>query len=109
MKIFCRVRGVCEKTLGECEFNGIKFDCCSQFIKIDTEIGRCYGMNSAQTIKYKGFKRLNMKSNRITGPGLLRIKVLTECFLYTMGYYEVPNLVTPKTDILQIDQFIHYT
>lgn len=102
--------GTCERTLSECEFNGKKFDCCSQFIKIDTEIGRCYGLNSAQTIKpKKGFKELNMMSDQVSGPGTLRIKVMTECFLYTMGYYEVPNLVTPKTDILQIDQFIHYT
>lgn len=101
--------GTCEKTISECEFNGKKFDCCKNFIKIDTEIGRCYGLNSAQTVKPKGFKMFPMLSDQTTGPGMLRIKVLTECFLYTMGFYEVPNLVTPKTDILQIDQFIHYT
>lgn len=28
--------------------------------------------------------------------------------MFNLGYYEVPNLVTPKTDILQIDQFIYY-
>jgi acid-sensing ion channel, other len=50
-----------------------------------------------------------MFSDKFTGPGHLQIKVLSECFLYTMGYYEVPNLITPKTDILQIDQFIRYT
>lgn len=50
------------------------------------------------------FKNLSF----IAGPGNLKIKVQTESFMYTIGYYEVPNLVTPKTDILQIDQFIHY-
>lgn len=49
-----------------------------------------------------------MKSNRYTGPGMLQFEIRTESFMYTVGYYEVPNLVTPKTDILQIDQFIYY-
>lgn len=39
---------------------------------------------------------------------MLQFEIRTESFMYTVGYYEVPNLVTPKTDILQIDQFIYY-
>jgi amiloride-sensitive sodium channel len=102
------VRSTCESSLAECSFNGIIFDCCKHFIPIETEIGRCFALNSGQTKKPKNYQPLNLKSNRFTGPGLLKIKIHTESFLYTIGYYEVPNLVTPKTDILQIDQFIHY-
>lgn len=61
-----------------------------------------------QTEKPKGYKHLSLKSNRYTGPGVLKIKVQTESYMYTMGIYEVPNLVTPKMEILQVDQFVHY-
>lgn len=102
------VRSSCENSISECSFNGKPFDCCQHFLTVETEIGRCFALNSGQTKKPPNYTPLNMKSNRFTGPGLLKIKVLTESFMYTIGYYEVPNLVTPKTDILQIDQFIHY-
>lgn len=102
------VRGKCESTISACSFNGKPFDCCKHFLPIETEIGRCYALNSGQTKKPPKYSPLNLKSNRFTGPGNLEIKVSTESFMYTIGYYEVPNLVTPKTDILQIDQFIHY-
>jgi amiloride-sensitive sodium channel len=102
------VRSTCEGSIESCYWNDVKFDCCYHFIEISTEIGRCYALNSFQTTKVKGYKPIDMISNRYTGPGKLRIKILTESFMYTMGNYEVPNLVTPKTDILQIDQFINY-
>ena len=102
------VRSTCQSSLSECSFNGKPFDCCKHFIPIETEVGRCFALNSGQTKTPPNYTPLNLKSNRFTGPGSLKIRVLTESFMYTIGYYEVPNLVTPKTDILQIDQFIHY-
>lgn len=102
------VRSSCETSLTECSFNGKPFDCCTHFIPMETEIGRCFALNSGQSKKPPNYVPLNMKSNRFTGPGSLKIRIQTESFMYTVGYYEVPNLVTPKTDILQIDQFIHY-
>jgi acid-sensing ion channel, other len=102
------VRSSCDTSLKACHFNGQEFDCCTHFLPIETEIGRCFALNSGQTVKPPGYQKLNLLSNRITGPGTLRLKIQTESFMYTIGYYEVPNLVTPKTDILQIDQFIHY-
>ncbi|XP_070495297.1 sodium channel protein Nach [Chironomus tepperi] len=102
------VRSSCENSLAECTWNDVQFECCKHFIPLSTEIGECFALNSEQTIKPKNYTRLNMMSNRYVGPGVLKIKILTESFLYTIGTYEVPNLVTPKTDILQIDQFINY-
>ncbi|KAG5666860.1 hypothetical protein PVAND_014868 [Polypedilum vanderplanki] len=102
------VRSTCENTVSHCSWNDVPFDCCKYFLPISTEIGRCYALNSEQTVKPKNFTRISLNSNRYTGPGTLKIRVLTESFMYTIGVYEVPNLVTPKTDILQIDQFIHY-
>lgn len=82
------VRSVCEVSLGECSFNGKQFDCCKHFLPIETEIGRCFALNSGQSNKPKGYQPLNMKSNRYSGPGVLRIVIHTESFMYTIGYYE---------------------
>jgi acid-sensing ion channel, other len=72
------VRSACIETVGECTWNGKPFDCCKHFLPIDTEIGKCYALNSAQTVKPRNYSHLEMNSNRLTGPGVLRLKVLTE-------------------------------
>jgi acid-sensing ion channel, other len=72
------VRSSCDTSLKECDFNGHKFDCCQHFLPIETEIGRCFALNSGQTVKPPGYQKLNLLSNRITGPGTLKIKVQTE-------------------------------
>lgn len=102
------VRSTCETSLSQCSWNGKPFDCCKHFIPIETEIGQCFALNSQQTVKPKNYSHLNIMSNRFTGPGTLMMHILTESYMYTIGSDEVPNLVSPKTDILQIDQFIHY-
>lgn len=61
------VRSSCKNTLDECSFNGKPFDCCKHFLTINTEIGKCYALNSDQSDKPKGYKQLNMYSNRHTG------------------------------------------
>ena len=99
------VRNTCESSMAECSFNGKPFDCCKHFTTIDTEVGRCYALNSGQTTKPPNHKPLNVKSNRFTGPGFLKFKNLVDCFLYTIGHHEVPHLTTPKADILQINLF----
>lgn len=74
---------------------------------MQTEMGLCYALNSAQS-NLKNAPKLDMISDKFTGPGRLKMNILTEAFIYTLGPDDVPNLVTPKSDILQIDQFISY-
>lgn len=102
------VRSKCEDSLSECSWNNKPFECCQHFLELETEIGKCFALNSAQTIRPKNHTKLSMISNRLTGPGKLKFKVSTEAYMYTVGTDEVPNLVSSKTDILQIDQFISY-
>lgn len=102
-----KVRSDCRNTLSDCSWNDQPFDCCQYFLPFETEVGMCFAINSAQT-QGKGTK-INMISNKYTGPGKLKLTIITEAFVYTIGQDEVPNLVTPKSDILQVDQFIHYT
>uniref|UniRef100_A0A336MNG8 CSON004271 protein n=1 Tax=Culicoides sonorensis TaxID=179676 RepID=A0A336MNG8_CULSO len=99
------VRSSCEETLDNCSWNGKKFDCCKFFQRIDTELGICYALNSVQS---KRGARLNMLSDKYSGPGTLKIDVFSEAFVYTFGAEDVPNLVTPKSDVLQIDHFLYY-
>lgn len=61
------VRSACESSLSECSFNGKSFDCCKHFLPIETEIGRCFALNSGQTKTPPNYVPLNLKSNRFTG------------------------------------------
>lgn len=46
------VRSNCIETLDDCYWNDQKFDCCSYFLKMETEVGVCYGLNSKQISVY---------------------------------------------------------
>lgn len=53
--------------------------------------------------------KLNTISNKYTGPGSLYMEIKTESNIYTIGEEEVPNLVTPKSEVLAIGPYISYT
>lgn len=53
--------------------------------------------------------KLNTISNKYTGPGTLYLEIKTESNIYTIGEEEVPNLVTPKSEVLAIGPHISYT
>lgn len=53
--------------------------------------------------------KLNTISNKYTGPGTLYMEIKTESNIYTIGEEEVPNLVTPKSEVLAIGPHISYT
>ncbi|XP_055858498.1 sodium channel protein Nach isoform X2 [Episyrphus balteatus] len=99
------VRSSCEKTISSCKWNGSPFDCCKYFVKLETELGICYAINSLQT---SSPDKMSMYSNRVTGPGSLIMDVLTEANIYVLGEEEVPNLVTPKTEILTVGPYVSY-
>uniref|UniRef100_A0A182IXY7 Uncharacterized protein n=1 Tax=Anopheles atroparvus TaxID=41427 RepID=A0A182IXY7_ANOAO len=101
------VRSPCEETLEDCYWNDKPFDCCRYFQPMETELGLCYAVNSLQTSAKHPIK-LNMISNKHIGPGKLSITVLTEAYVYTIGEEEVPNLITPKSDVLLVDHYIAY-
>lgn len=68
-----------------------------------------------------------MFSNKYTGPGALKLEILTEANVsingsdkisryqllnlkvYILGEEEVPTLVTPKTDFLIVGPYVSYT
>nr|XP_029729201.1 sodium channel protein Nach-like [Aedes albopictus] len=101
------VRSSCEATLEQCYWNDEPFDCCKYFQPMETELGLCYAVNSVQT-SAKNPLKIDMISNKYTGPGKLKITVLTEAYVYTLGEEDVPNLITPKSEVLLIDYYIAY-
>lgn len=66
--------------------------------------------------KFRFINRVNGKkqrfatfSDKYTGPGNLYMELKTESNIYTIGEEEVPNIVTPKSEILAVGPYISYT
>lgn len=75
---------------------------------METELGICYALNSAQVPPQQQQTKLSMLSNRYTGLGQLRMEVLTEANVYTLGVEDVPNLVSPKSEYFTVGPYISY-
>lgn len=58
---------------------------------------------------YANTPKMNMISNKFTGPGSLTMEVMTEANIYSIGEEDVPNLVTSKAEILSVGPYISYT
>ncbi|GAB0089204.1 sodium channel protein Nach [Sergentomyia squamirostris] len=102
------VRSNCSKTLKECQWNQEKkFNCCDYFFPMETELGTCFTINSMQTENPKNLK-MPMISDKYTGPGKLKIEILTDAFIYILGEEDVPHLVTSKSEMLAVTPRISY-
>ncbi|GLV38485.1 pickpocket 13 [Carabus blaptoides fortunei] len=100
------VRSSCKHTFRTCRWNDEIFDCCEYFTELDTELGLCYAINSAQARNNR--KKYPMISNRRNGPGNFYIEVYGFVNIYILGEQEVPSLTTLQTDMLQVSPHIHY-
>ncbi|XP_049825098.1 sodium channel protein Nach [Aethina tumida] len=99
------VRSTCPEIFRKCKWNKEEFDCCKYFAPLDTEMGKCYGVNSIQTQTPHFYP---MVSNKRTGPGTLMLELNGYSNIYILGEQEVPSLTTLTTDILQVTPHIHY-
>lgn len=92
------VRSGCDESIDFCKWNDKEFECCAYFRPVQTELGVCYALNSIHIQEYplryllSGFAidlltvhfsyetapRLDMTSNKYTGPGALYMEILTE-------------------------------
>ncbi|XP_036329636.1 sodium channel protein Nach-like [Rhagoletis pomonella] len=101
------VRSSCQDSIQNCMWHDKAFECCKYFQRMETELGICYAINSLQAGKNDGPK-LNMYSNRYTGPGSLKMELHTEATIFILGEEEVPTLVTPKTDYLLVGPYVSF-
>ncbi|XP_018563917.1 sodium channel protein Nach-like [Anoplophora glabripennis] len=102
-----KVRSNCSQILKTCKWNNKEFDCCTYFHHIDTEMGRCYGINSMQS-REKSRPFFKMVSNKNTGPGTLHLEIYGYANLYILGEQEVPSMTTLASEVLQILPHIQY-
>uniref|UniRef100_A0A182QV99 Uncharacterized protein n=1 Tax=Anopheles farauti TaxID=69004 RepID=A0A182QV99_9DIPT len=89
-----RHRATCEDLLTDCQWQQEPFDCCRLFLPLDTEFGRCYSVNTANFATGTGDGGLpppRLVSNRATGPGWLRFRVLEDVQLYLHDEFSVPH------------------
>jgi len=100
--IFIQTRSTCDEVFLNCTWNNVRdFDCCKHFILTETELGICYTLTMENeslvciymvnfvALKFCNFNVriylyrpnsddfIDMYSNRETGPGNLRIKLLS--------------------------------
>lgn len=87
----------CNGFIFNCTWNDISFNCCEQFLPLDTEIGLCFAINSWQTnhLRYN-VSPLNMISDANTGPGKLYFEIGAPAMVYVLAPQEVPTINTPE-------------
>nr|XP_022902813.1 sodium channel protein Nach-like isoform X1 [Onthophagus taurus] len=98
------VRSKCEEIVKNCEWNRRKFNCCGDFVKVSTEFGECFAINSLQTEK----NDVKMISNHNQGPGEFRFEIHGYANLYILGKEEVPSLTTSQMETIQITPNVKY-
>ncbi|KFB34912.1 AGAP000657-PA-like protein [Anopheles sinensis] len=89
-EIVQRHRATCDQLLTGCQWQRESFDCCQLFRPLDTEFGRCYTVNTANA-------RPKFVSNRATGPGQLRFRVLEDVQLYLHDEFSVPHAFVDRS------------
>ncbi|XP_072379246.1 sodium channel protein Nach [Diabrotica undecimpunctata] len=101
------VRSPCQDVVQKCKWNDEEFDCCAYFKEIDTELGRCYGLNSLQT-REKNPPKYKMVSNKKTGPGNLYLNIKGLTNLYVLGPLEIPSLSSLLADVIALAPNLYY-
>uniref|UniRef100_A0A182MZU2 Amiloride-sensitive sodium channel n=1 Tax=Anopheles dirus TaxID=7168 RepID=A0A182MZU2_9DIPT len=90
-----RHRATCEDLLTDCQWQREPVDCCRLFRPLDTEFGRCYSVNAANSAagprEVGGAPLPRLVSNRATGPGRLGFRVLEDVQLYLHDEFSVPH------------------
>ncbi|CAH1113598.1 unnamed protein product [Psylliodes chrysocephalus] len=84
-----RYRKECKKIIIGCKWNKVDFDCCENFLPLETEYGVCYSFNSMHTNKnIKSTLDLTMNSN--SGPGEIWFKNKEDIRVYFHAPEDVP-------------------
>ncbi|XP_038210041.1 sodium channel protein Nach-like [Zerene cesonia] len=100
------IRSNCNEIISNCSWNGISFDCCKYFRPMDTEFGVCFAINTIQG-RERHPPRLELVSNRTTGPGAMMFNVLVPGRVFVLNEEEVPSITTPGSDIMNVGPEIY--
>ncbi|XP_026327649.1 sodium channel protein Nach-like [Hyposmocoma kahamanoa] len=93
------IRSDCHHILKNCSYNDKAFDCCEYFLPLDTDMGKCYAINSIQTMKQNPYPMIgSMKNQRC----VIRFEVLIPSSMYTLGDDEVPTITSLQSSSMKI-------
>ncbi|KAJ8731379.1 hypothetical protein PYW07_004543 [Mythimna separata] len=93
------VRSDCTRILKNCSYNDEEFSCCEYFQPIDTDIGKCFILNSIQTKKPHPYPMVNNLKNL---RGIIKFDSYLTTMMYTLGDDEVPTVTTLHSSTLKI-------
>ncbi|BES96362.1 Amiloride-sensitive sodium channel [Nesidiocoris tenuis] len=89
-------RKTCQDLIHDCEWLGQPFDCCSEFLPLQTEHGPCFSINSANTERLNNsVAPLDFIVNRTTGPGKLTFMTDGDVYLFRHSPEDVPMINHP--------------
>ncbi|CRK97191.1 CLUMA_CG010588, isoform A [Clunio marinus] len=94
----------CSQMFDTCMWNGKKFDCCHYFKPLATSVGKCFLLNSIQTVKKNGPYWLDMKIGMFLGPGNLTLILKRASALYILAEEEIPHILLQTLEMQQIQQ-----
>ncbi|XP_026282495.2 sodium channel protein Nach-like [Frankliniella occidentalis] len=103
LSIIERVRSNCTSLINNCRWNGELFDCCKNFLPLQTETGLCYTINSLHNRYFPNGSRVNNQlvdliSNRRTGPGTLDFMAKESIKIFIHAPEDVPNFNHPQDE-----------
>ncbi|XP_050351156.1 sodium channel protein Nach [Nymphalis io] len=101
------VRSSCKSMVSNCSWNGKPFDCCTYFRPLETELGICYVINSIQG-RGNHLPKLEMISNRTTGPGMIKFDVSLPVKVFVLNEEEVPTLTSHESDVISVSLELNY-
>ena len=97
-----KVRTNCSKLFSECLWNEKPFDCCHYFKPLKTTLGKCFLLNSIQTVARGGKNWLNMKVGFKEGNGHLQLRVTKSSALYILNEEDIPHMLLTTLQFPQI-------
>ncbi|XP_055633056.1 sodium channel protein Nach [Toxorhynchites rutilus septentrionalis] len=99
-----KVRANCTQLFEECTWNGIKFDCCRYFKPIQTTMGSCYLMNSAQLVQKGGRSWFRMEVGRGVASGELLLNISKASSAYILNEEDIPHMLLTTLQFTQMPE-----
>ncbi|XP_073970590.1 pickpocket 13 isoform X2 [Rhodnius prolixus] len=102
-----KARSNCSEIFNACFWKGKPFDCCTHFVKTETELGPCYmfsSNNERKLWKNGDPSHIITVSSMKSGLAMLSLQINVPGQIYIHSESELPYLNTLSTDILKIFQ-----
>ncbi|KAJ2949047.1 hypothetical protein O0L34_g5987 [Tuta absoluta] len=99
------VRSDCPRLIDNCSYNRKAFNCCEYFLPIETDIGRCFIINSIQVRNQNPYPMVGNMMNKYS---VLRFDAFLTSTIYTLGEDEVPTITTLQSSTVKLQLGYNY-